>query len=91
MGPRVLALVAAVGVVSCSGSPLRPVSAEFCDAAGVRLRELACVGSVGQPLWQSAGGIPFAEICKRAASQGRDLRAEYVARMHSCSQLTDLE
>ena len=68
---------------------VEPVDASDCERAGARLEQLGCRTPAGVPLWRTPGGSPFSEACERAASDGRDWRADCLATIESCAEIND--
>jgi len=58
-----------------------------CDAADERLRELQCRGERGRPLWETPDGVPFADACRYALSDGRDWSPTCLATIDSCDEV----
>jgi hypothetical protein len=75
-----LALVALL--LGCSPYPAqRAVPDDACEAAGARLAELGC------PEARTPRGTPFAAVCRRAAADGRNLRADCLRSVQSCADV----
>ena len=59
-----------------------PVDGSACPAAEARIRELNCTAFLASP-----DGIPFGELCRRAALDGRSWRADCIARIATCDDV----
>lgn len=65
-----------------------------CGRAGERLCRMQCTGRDGAPLWRTPANRRFSEVCREAAQDCalngdcRDWRADCLARITSCSQVS---
>lgn len=72
----------AVLAIGCSSLPQpTPVPDDACEAAGAHLASLGCRQA------RTPGGTPFAVVCRRAAADGRDLRADCLVGVQSCADV----
>jgi hypothetical protein len=88
--PSAVTLALCAALAACLPEPRptpHPLPGTACEAAGARLEQLGCRRSDGAPLWTTPGGVPFADACQHAASDGRDWHPECIAVLDDCAGL----